>query len=217
MVISWLWRMATSSLCIVLLVTKCASCSVVCCSINCYDPPPFFSSPSTVTITTPAAPASVPAPAPVPAASPARTVMPVARRAPACTPTNYVYPSLPEALIPVRTIPPSHATASPTQQLRGEPDAMDIDDKSPMPHRQGAEESRTTTPRAQPISRPILPKLDTRDHPLSRPAVSHATSSESDHLPFPMLTDDIASHDYALHWLADHPGYTMQGEGLESV
>ena len=32
-----------------------------------------------------------------------------------------------------------------------------------------------------------------------------------------MLTDDIASHDYALHWLADHPGYTMQGEGLESV
>ena len=32
-----------------------------------------------------------------------------------------------------------------------------------------------------------------------------------------MLTDDIASHEYALHWLADHPGYTMQGEGLESV
>ena len=32
-----------------------------------------------------------------------------------------------------------------------------------------------------------------------------------------MLTDDIASHDYALHWLADHPGYTMQGQGLESV
>ena len=32
-----------------------------------------------------------------------------------------------------------------------------------------------------------------------------------------MLTDDIASHEYALHWLANHPGYTMQGEGLESV
>ena len=32
-----------------------------------------------------------------------------------------------------------------------------------------------------------------------------------------MLTDDIASHNYALHWLADHPGYAMQGEGLESV
>ena len=32
-----------------------------------------------------------------------------------------------------------------------------------------------------------------------------------------MLTDDIASHDYALHWLANHPGYAMQGEGLESV
>ena len=32
-----------------------------------------------------------------------------------------------------------------------------------------------------------------------------------------MLTDDVASHEYALHWLADHPGYTMQGQGLESV
>ena len=32
-----------------------------------------------------------------------------------------------------------------------------------------------------------------------------------------MLTDDIASYEYALHWLADHPGYTMQGEGFESV
>ena len=94
---------------------------------------------------------------------------------------------------------------------------MDVDDKSPTPRRQGAQESRGTTPRAQPVPRPILPKLDTRDHPLSRPAVSHATSSESDHLPFPMLTDDVASHDYALHWLADHPGYTMQGEGLESI
>ena len=32
-----------------------------------------------------------------------------------------------------------------------------------------------------------------------------------------MLTDDIASHEYALHWLADHPGYTMQGEGLANL
>ena len=32
-----------------------------------------------------------------------------------------------------------------------------------------------------------------------------------------MLTDDIASHEYALHWLANHPGYTMQGQGLKSV
>ena len=32
-----------------------------------------------------------------------------------------------------------------------------------------------------------------------------------------MLTDNIASHEYALYWLADHPGYTMQGQGLESV
>ena len=182
---------------------------------HCYDPPPFFSSPPTVTITTPAAPA--PAPVPVPAASPARAVTPVARRAPAHTPTSYVYPSLPEALIPVRAILPSHTAASPTPQLRGEPDVMDVDDKSPTPRRQGAQESRTTTPRMQPIPQPVLPKLDIRDHPLSRPAVSHAASSESDHLPFPMLTDDIASHEYVLHWLADHPGYTMQGEGLESV
>ena len=32
-----------------------------------------------------------------------------------------------------------------------------------------------------------------------------------------MLTDDIASHEYTLHWLADYPGYTMQGQGLESI
>ena len=115
--------------------------------VYCYDPPPFFSSPSTVTITTPAAPA----PTSVPAASPARAVTPVAHRAPARTPTNYVYPSLPEALIPVRAIPPSHTTASPTHQLREEPDAMDVDDKSPTPRRQGAQESRGTTPRAQSI------------------------------------------------------------------
>ena len=126
----------------------------------CYDPPPFFSPPSTVT-TRPAAPA--PAPAPVPAALPACAVMPVACRAPAHTPTHYVYPSLPEALIPVRAIPPSHTAASPTPQLRREPDTMDVDDKSPTPHRQGAEESRTTTPRAQPIPKPVLPRLDTRD------------------------------------------------------
>ena len=32
-----------------------------------------------------------------------------------------------------------------------------------------------------------------------------------------MLTDNIASHEYVLHWLADHLDYTMQGEGLESI
>ena len=94
---------------------------------------------------------------------------------------------------------------------------MDVDDKSPMPCCQGAQESLAATPQAQPISKPVLLRLDTRDHPLLRPAVLHATSSESDHLPFPMLTDDIASHEYALYWLADHPGYAMQGEGLESI
>ena len=94
---------------------------------------------------------------------------------------------------------------------------MDVDDKSPTPCRQGAKESSAATPRAQPIPRPILPRLDTRDHPLLRPAMLHATLPESDHLPFPMFTDDIASHEYTLHWLADHLGYTMQGEGLESI
>ena len=82
-------------------------------------------------------------------------------------PTSYVHPSLPEALIPVCAIPPSHTATSPTPQLRGEPDTMDVDDKSPTPRRQGAQESRAATPRAQPIPQPILPKLDTRDHPLS--------------------------------------------------
>ena len=173
---------------------------------HCYDPPPFFSSPSTVIIM-PAAPA--PAAAPVPAAAPAHAVMPIACRALACMPTHYVYPSLPEALIPVHAIPPSHPTASPTAQLRGEPNTMDVDDKRPMPHCQGAKESSAATPQAQPIPMSILPRLDTRDNTLSRPAVSHATPSESDHLPFPMLTDNIASHEYTLHWLANHPGYTM--------
>ena len=94
---------------------------------------------------------------------------------------------------------------------------MDVDDKSPTPRRQGAQESSAATPQAQPIPKPVLPRLDTRDHPLLRPTVLHATSPESDHLPFPMLTDNIASHEYALHWLTDHPGYTMQGEGLKSI
>ena len=137
--------------------------------------------------------------------------------APACTPTHYVYPSLPEALIPVHAILPSHTTASPATQLRGEPDAMDVDNKSPMPRHQGAKESLAATPRVQPVPRSILPRVDTRDSTLQQPTMLHPTPPESDHLPFPMLTDDIASHKYTLHWLADHPGYTMQGEGLESV
>ena len=78
--------------------------------LSCYDPPPFFSSPSTVTII-PTAPAQVPAP--VLAAAPARTVMLIACRAPTRTPTHYVCPSLPEALIPVCAILPSHTATSP--------------------------------------------------------------------------------------------------------
>ena len=163
----------------------------------------------------PAAPAQ--APAPVPAPAPAHLLTPEACRALARMPTHYIYPSVPEAFIPVCAIPSSHPTASPTAQLRGEPDTMDVNDKSPMPCYQGAEKSSAAIPRAQPVPRSILPRLDTRDGTLSRPAVPHATPPESDHLPFPMLTDNIASHEYALHWLADHPGYAMQGEGLEGI
>ena len=73
------------------------------------------------------------------------------------------------------------------------------------------------TPQVQPAPRAILPRLDTRDDTLQQPTVLHPTPPESDHLPFPMLTDNIASHKYTLHWLANHPGYTMQGEGLKSI
>ena len=66
--------------------------------------------------------------------------------------------------------------------------------------------------------RPVLPQLDTEA--LQRPPVSRASSAappSSDHLPFPMLTDDIAPTQYALKWLAGHPDCPMQGEGLETV
>ena len=47
------------------------------------------------------------------------------------------------------------------------------------------------------------------------PHTSLATSS--DHLPFPMLTNDIVPTEHALHWLTRHLGYPMQGEGLETI
>ena len=138
-------------------------------------------------------------------------------RAPACMPTHYVYPLVLEALIPVCAILPSHPATSPTAQLRGESNAMDVNDKSPVLSCQGGEMGSAATPQAQPVPQDVLPRLDTRDITLQQPAMSHPTPPESDHLPFPMLTDDITSHEYALHWLADHLGYTMQGEGLESI
>ena len=70
----------------------------------------------------------------------------------------------------------------------------------------------------EPGPRPVLPQLDTET--LQRPPVSRASSAalpSSDHLPFPMLTDDIAPTQYALEWLAGHPDRPMQGEGLETV
>ena len=70
----------------------------------------------------------------------------------------------------------------------------------------------------EPGPRPVLPQLDTET--LQRPPVSRASSAappSSDHLPFPMLTDDIAPTQYALEWLAGHPDCPMQGEGLETV
>ena len=78
----------------------------------------------------------------------------------------YVYPLLPEALIPVHTIPPSYTTASPTPQLQGEPDTMDVNDKSLTLRHQGAKESSAATPQAQSIPKPILPRVDTRDSTL---------------------------------------------------
>ena len=63
----------------------------------------------------------------------------------------------------------------------------------------------------------ILQPLDTRDKALQRSSMPHATSPESNHLPFPMPTDDIASHEYTLHWLAGEPGYPMQGDGSDTI
>ena len=65
----------------------------------------------------------------------------------------------------------------------------------------------------EPGPRPVLPQLDTET--LQRPPMSRAPSAappSSDHLPFPMLTDDIAPTQYALEWLAGHPDRPMQGE-----
>ena len=66
--------------------------------------------------------------------------------------------------------------------------------------------------------RPVLPQLDTET--LQRPSMLRAPSAappSSDHLPFLMLTDDIAPTQYALEWLTGHPDHPMQGEGLETV
>ena len=57
---------------------------------------------------------------------------------------------------------------------------------------------------------PVLPQLDTRDVTLQQPPMPHTPSAaSSDHLPFPMLTNNIMPTEYALHWLAGHPGYPM--------
>ena len=72
----------------------------------------------------------------------------------------------------------------------------------------------------EPGHRPVLPQLDTRDATLQQPSMLHpllAALPSSDHLPFPMLTDNIAPTEYALHWLAGHPGYPMQGEGRKTI
>ena len=70
----------------------------------------------------------------------------------------------------------------------------------------------------EPGPRPVLPQLDTET--LQRPSVSRTPSAgppSSDHLPFPMLTNDIAPTQYTLEWLAGHPDRPMQREGLETV
>ena len=87
---------------------------------------------------------------------------------------------------------------------------------SPQPMEdQRAEPQLTET---EPGPRPVLPQLDTET--LQRPPMSCTPSAappSSDHLPFPMLTDDITPTQYALEWLAGHPDRPMQGEGLETV
>ena len=45
----------------------------------------------------------------------------------------------------------------------------------------------------------------------------HTSPAELDHLPFPMLTDNLISPEYIMHWLTGHPGYPMQGEGLKTI
>ena len=80
---------------------------------------------------------------------------------------------------------------------------------------QRAEPQLTET---EPGPRPVLPQLDTEA--LQRPPVSRAPLAappSSDHLPFPMLTDNIAPTQNTLEWLAGHPDHPMQGEGLETV
>ena len=136
----------------------------------CYDPPPFFSSPSTVTYT-PAAPA--PAPATVPAPAPSA--------APAPAPPQHVHqpPAAPAPSHPA-TVHPRHHSPQPMEDQRAEPQLAET----------------------EPGPRPVLPQLDTEA--LQRPPVSRAPSAappSSDHLPFPMLTDDIAPTQYALELL----------------
>ena len=140
---------------------------------KCYDPPPFFSSPSTVTYTP-----AVPVPAP--------------------------------------SAPPQHVHHPPAAPAPSHPAAVHSRHHSPQPMEdQRAELQLAET---EPGPRPVLLQLDTET--MQQPPVSRAPSAalpSSDHLPFPMLTDDIAPTKYALAWLAGHPGHPMQGEGLETV
>ena len=145
---------------------------------RCYDPPPFFSSPSTVTYT-PAVPAPAPLAAPAPA-PPQHVPQPPAAPAPSYSTTAHLRHHLPQ----------------PMEDQQAEPQLTETE--------QG--------------SRPVLSQLDTEA--LQQPPVSRAPSAappSSDHLPFPMLTDDIAPTEYALEWLTGHPDRPMQGEGLETV
>ena len=129
-------------------------------------------------------------PAPAPPAAPA----PLAAPAPA-PPQHVHHPAAPAPSHPA-TAHSRHHSPQPMEDQRAEPQLAETE--------QGP--------------RPVLPQLDTET--LQRPPVSRASSAappSSDHLPFPMLTDDIAPTQYALEWLAGHPDRPMQGEGLETV
>ena len=131
---------------------------LTCISAGCYDPPPFFSSPSTITYT-PAVPA------PAPSAAPAVPIP-----APLAPPQHVHYPSAAPAPSYPTTAHSRHHSPQPMEDQRAEPQL----------------------PETEQGPRPILPQLDTEA--LQRPPMSHtppAALPSSDHLPFPMLTDDI--------------------------
>ena len=119
----------------------------------------------------------------------------------------------PAAAAPTPLAPPQHVH-HPAAPAPSHPTTTHPRRHSPQPMEDQQAEPQLTETEQGP--RPILSQLDTEA--LQRPPVPHAPSTaSSDHLPFPMLTNDIVPTQYALEWLAGHPDRPMQGEGLETV